>query len=86
MAGLHCYVEGERAARKLASKVVIIVSKKVAASAVMRNRLKRRAGAIIREIGPKLKLANYRLHFQKGDAELEYKDLRKKVYDFFHLS
>ncbi|MFH1170349.1 MAG: ribonuclease P protein component [Candidatus Vogelbacteria bacterium] len=64
-----------------------IVSRKVAAKAVDRNKLKRRARAIVREFLPKIK-DNYAclLFFKKEAAALTYQELKKVIYDLLSLS
>ena len=64
-----------------------IVSHKVAAKAVDRNKLKRRARAIVRELLPKIK-DNYAclLFFKKEARDLSYQELKKVIYDLLYLS
>src|SRR3989344_2256629 len=59
-----------------------VVSHKVSAMAVNRNKLKRRARAIVRELLPRVK-DNYAclLFFKKGSAELPYQELRQAIQE-----
>ena len=69
------------------TRFAFIVSHKVAAKAVDRNKLKRRARAIVREFLPKIK-DNYGclLFFKKMAVSLTYQELKKVIYDLLHLS
>ena len=64
-----------------------VVSRKVAAKAVDRNKLKRRARTIARELLPRIK-DNYTclLFFKKEATSLSYQELKKAIYDLLHLS
>ncbi|MEK7535982.1 MAG: ribonuclease P protein component [Patescibacteria group bacterium] len=66
-------------------KFIFIVSKKVAKTAVARNRLKRRARAIARELASKLPIRTYKIYFKSGDSELTYKQLKNKLNAFFNF-
>ena len=64
-----------------------IVSNKVAAKAVDRNKLKRRARGIVQELLPQIK-DNYAclLFFKKEAKNLSYQELKKVIHDLLHLS
>ena len=64
-----------------------VVSHRVASKAVDRNKLKRRARAIVRELLPKIK-DNYAclLFFKKKAISLTYQELKKVIYDLLSLS
>lgn len=64
-----------------------VVSHKVAARAIDRNKLKRRARAIVRELLPKVK-DSYAclLFFKKAAVGLTYQELKKVIYDLLSLS
>ena len=61
-----------------------VVSRKVAATAVDRNRLKRRARAIVRELLPQIK-DNYAclLFFKQGATKLPYPELKEIIRVMF---
>lgn len=64
-----------------------VVSKKVATRAVDRNKLKRRARAIVRELLPQIKDNQACLLFFKKEARgLSYQELKKVIYDLLRLS
>ena len=64
-----------------------VVSNKVAPRAVDRNKLKRRARAIVRELLPQIK-DNYAclLFFKKEARSLSYQELKKSITNVLHLS
>lgn len=65
----------------------LVVSRKVTTAAVGRNKLKRRARMIVRELLPKIK-DNYGclLFFKKGSAELPYQELRQIIQEIIKQS
>lgn len=66
------------------ARFAFVVSRQVAASASDRNRLKRRARAIIRELLPKIRNGRaYFLFFKKGAAQLSYLQLGRALRDIF---
>ena len=66
------------------SKFAFIVSKKVAVRAVDRNKLKRRARAIVRELFGEIK-DNFGclLFFKKMATDLSYEELKKTIREIF---
>ena len=59
------------------SEVRVVVSKKVAKNAVLRNRLKRRIQSIFKEVNPKSSQVIF--YTKAGSSELPFRDLQREV-------
>jgi len=74
------YMPTETKENSAEPKVGVVISKKVAKSAVARSRLRRRAYSIIKEYGiSRLKPGTYMVYMKKDSSYTSYKKLKEEI-------
>lgn len=67
-----------------AAKVAVVVSKKISAKAVERNKIQRRARAALRSVLPQLPPAGYLFTAKREARTAEYEDVARDIAQLAH--